>query len=116
MDKRREVEAAEAMGKADGTKKKKKATKKKAVRKTTRKRAKSKSSARKRLVWGVFNGNMKEEARFPYQERAAAEEKIEQLRLKSPKKLYFIQPIKEEFTAATAVEAAEEEAAETAEA
>jgi hypothetical protein len=38
---------------------------------------------------------MKEEARFPYDQRDAAEEKINQLRQKSAKKKYFIQPIKE---------------------
>lgn len=37
---------------------------------------------------------MKEEGRFPYDQRAAAEEKIELLRQKS-KKMYFIQPLKE---------------------
>ena len=37
---------------------------------------------------------MKEEGRFPYDQREAAEEKIELLRQKS-KKLYFIQPLKE---------------------
>lgn len=98
LDKRREAEAAEAQGK---TTTKKKATKKKAAAsKTTaaRRRTKVKAAARKRLLWGVFNGNMKEEARFPYHERAAAEAKLEQLRAKSPKKMFFIQPIKEEIT------------------
>ena len=102
LDKRREVEAAEALEAANGSAKKKKATKKKAAKKTakkktTRSRAKAKTSARLRLVWGVFNGSMKEEGRFPYAERDAAEKKIDQLRAKSPKKMFFIQPIKEEI-------------------
>ena len=46
------------------------------------------------LMWAVYNGNMKEEARFPYAERQAADEKLAQLREKSAKKLFFIQPVK----------------------
>jgi len=49
---------------------------------------------RKRLVWIIYNGSMKEEARFNYDQLAEAEERIEALRQKS-KKLYFIQPLKE---------------------
>ena len=45
-------------------------------------------------MWGVYNGNMKEEARFSFGDRQAAEEKLVQLREKSAKKLFFIQPIK----------------------
>jgi len=100
MDKRRELEAAEALEANSGTKKKKskrkRSTKAKASTKR-KKRSKAKSTARKRLVWGVFNGNMKEEGRFPYYDRAAAEEKLEKLKTKSPKKMFFIQPIKEEI-------------------
>ena len=100
LDKRREVEAAEALDSSPKKKKAAKAAKKKTAtakkKKTTRKRA-VKADARKRLVWGVFNGNMKEEGRFPYQERAAAEEKLGKLQTKSPKKMFFIQPIKEEI-------------------
>lgn len=89
MELRKQAEAAEARGvSADVPKKAKKATTTKA------KRLKEKVQARKRLVWVVYNGSMKEEGRFPYDQRAAAEEKIEQLRQKS-KKLYFIQPLKE---------------------
>lgn len=103
LDKRREAEAVEALEKASGKKAtKKKATKKKTTkRKTTKRRTKAKSTARKRLMWGIFNGNMKEEGRFPYHEREAADEKLEALKTKSPKKMFFIQPIKEEITAAT---------------
>ena len=97
LDKRKEVEAAEALEAAGvtTTSKKKKATKKKAKRKTTR--TKKDATVRRRVVWTVFSGNMKEEARFPYEQRKEAEEKLEQLRSKS-KKLYFIQPVKEPIT------------------
>lgn len=92
---RKQAEAAETREPASGEKKKKK--KKKAAKKSTRtkRRTKDKTPQRKKLVWGVFSGSMKEEARFPYEERDAAEEKIKQLRTKSTKKVYFIQPIKE---------------------
>ena len=49
---------------------------------------------RKRLIWGVYSGSMKEEARFPYDQRDEAEKRVKQLEAKSSKK-YFIQPIKE---------------------
>jgi hypothetical protein len=86
---RRQAEAAEAEEKSSP---KKKATKKK---KATRKKKSAKADVRRRLVWGVFTGSMKEESRFPYDQRDAAEERIEQLRAKNAKKLYFIQPVKE---------------------
>lgn len=93
MDLRRAAEAVEAQGgdaatEAAPAKKTRKAAAPKA------KRTKEKPVARKRMIWVVYNGSMKEEGRFPYDQRAAAEEKIEQLRQKS-KKLYFIQPVKE---------------------
>jgi len=89
MELRKQVEAVEARGGSIDAPKK---TKKAAGTKT--KRVKEKIQARKRLVWVVYNGSMKEEGRFPYDQRAAAEEKIELLRQKS-KKMYFIQPLKE---------------------
>lgn len=92
LQKRREMEAAESQDT-----KKSKAKRKKAKRKTTTTRRKTKSVERKRLVWGVFSGSLKEEARFPYDQRAEAEEKLEALRAKG-KKSYFIQPIKEIIT------------------
>ena len=89
MELRKQAEALEARGgSAEAPKKAKKA----AGPKT--KRVKEKVQARKRLIWVVYNGSMKEEGRFPYDQRDAAEEKIELLRQKS-KKLYFIQPLKE---------------------
>jgi hypothetical protein len=94
LELRKQAEAAEAAEAEEGAspKKKKKATKKKATRK---KRVKEKVADRRRLIWGIFNGSMKEEARFPYEERAEAEEKMKALRKKSTKKMFFIQPIKE---------------------
>ncbi|QDT93979.1 hypothetical protein [Gimesia algae] len=88
LEMRRQAEAAEAVSK---TSPKKKAPKKKA----TRKKKAAKAEARRRLFWGVFTGSMKEESRFSYDQRDAAVERIEQLRAKNAKKLYFIQPIKE---------------------
>lgn len=94
---RKEVEAADARGTTDGKKEKAakdKDGKPKAKRKTTVRRTKEKVSQRKRLVWGVYNSSMKEEARFPYDQRAEAEKRVKQLAAKSSK-TYFIQPIKE---------------------
>jgi hypothetical protein len=110
LDMRREVEAADAIEKSEadgaGTKKKKTA-KKKTAKKTTTRRTKVKAPQRKRLVWAVFSGSMKEEARFPYDQRQDAEKKLEQLRAKATKKMYFIQPIKEPLPDAPAPAAAE---------
>ena len=92
LQKRRELEAAEAQGTT-----KTKAKRKKAKRKATTTRRKVKAVERKRLVWGIFSGSLKEEARFPYDERDAAEEKLTALRARG-KKSYFIQPIKEVIT------------------
>ena len=94
---RREVEAAEAAEKEaevevakSGKPKTKAATKKKAATKRTR----EKPPERKRAVWVIYSNNMKEEGRYPYQDKAAAEERLEQLRQKS-KRLYFMQMLKE---------------------
>lgn len=93
MDLRRAAEAAEATeSKASAADAAAPKAKKAAAPKA--KRTREKPVARKRLIWVVYNGSMKEEGRFPYDQRAGAEEKIEQLRQKS-KKLYFIQPVKE---------------------
>ena len=97
LEMRRQAEAAEAEEKSSP---KKKATKKK---KATRKKKSAKADVRRRLVWGVFTGSMKEESRFPYDQRDAAVERIEQLRAKNAKKLYFIQPVKEPLDAETVV-------------
>lgn len=98
LTKRREAEAAEAAGAAAPKKKKAAKKKKKATkRKTTRSRAKKDILERRKLVWAIYGSTMKEEARFPYEERKQAEQKLEQLRSKS-KKSYFIQPLKEPIT------------------
>lgn len=92
LELRKQAEAAETAGEKGGVEKKaKKPTKAAAPR---AKRTKEKVIARKRLVWVVYSGSMKEEGRFPYDQLDAAHEKIEQLKLKS-KKMYFIQPVKE---------------------
>ncbi len=93
--KRLEADAAAAIEKS--TAGGKKAAAKKGTTKTKTTRRKVKQAERKRLIWGVFSGTLREEARFPYNEKAQAEEKLKALREKS-KKLYFIQPIKELIT------------------
>src|SRR5688572_14185211 len=90
---RKEVEAADARDAADGKKDKGKDKEKgvkKAKRKATARRSKEKVLQRKRLVWGVYNSSMKEEARFPYDQRSEAEKKVKALAAKSSK-TYFIQ-------------------------
>jgi hypothetical protein len=94
LELRKQAEAAESQGAAPDTGTKKKKREKDPTKKPTR-RAKSKVAERKRLMWAVFNGSMKEEGRFGYDQRESAEEKVAQLKLKSPKKIYFIQVIKE---------------------
>ena len=96
MELRRMTEAAEAQETSDSEgAPKKKAAKKKAAKRVSR--AKEKVPERRRLVWGVFSGTMKEEARFPYAERDAALEKAEKLSARG-KKRYFVQPVKEVIT------------------
>lgn len=106
---RREVEAAEAAGVPETTKKTRKksaaskdkaekgegkeTTKKKRVAKPRTKRAKE-AAQRRRLVWIVYSSTMREEGRFPFYERDKAEERLQQL-LSKGKRRYFIQPIKE---------------------
>lgn len=84
----------QADGAASKAEKPAKATKAKRATTTKAKRTKEKPAVRKRLIWVLYNGSMKEEGRFPYDQRAEAEEKLELLRSKS-KKLYFIHPVKE---------------------
>jgi hypothetical protein len=97
LDMRRMSEAAEAREAGDDegeAKPKKSRAKAKTPAKKATKRTKEKVAPRRMLMWAVYNGNMKEEARFSYVERQAAEEKLAALREKSAKKLFFIQPIK----------------------
>jgi hypothetical protein len=97
MELRRQAEAAEAGTAADKADKtaKKRVKSKDGVKKASTRRAKVKVAERKRLMWAVYNGSMKEEGRFAYDDRGAAEEKVQQLKLKSPKKIFFIQALKE---------------------
>ena len=106
MDMRRMAEAAErveaeeaAAEKASPTKKaaKKAAPKKRATRKKT-----VKAAPRKLMMWAVYNGSLKEEGRYTFAEREKAEEKLESLRAKSTKKLYFLQPLKVPLSEAAA--------------
>jgi hypothetical protein len=63
-------------------------------------RSKSANAERKRIVWVIFNGAQKEEARFAYSEHQEAEEKLAQLMAKSSKKMFYIQPVKESLSTA----------------
>ena len=95
LELRRMAEAAEKQKKTTGATDGKKPKKRKATkRKTASRKTKDRGHQRKRMVWCVFNGSMKEEGRFPYDQKEAAEAKLELLRSKS-KKLYFLQPVKE---------------------
>ena len=94
LELRKQAEAAEKRGAPDEKETKKKTPRKKS---TTPRAKRTVTPTRKRVVWAIFSGSMKEEARFPYSERAQAEEKLEQLRAKG-KKMYFIQPVKEDMS------------------
>ena len=88
-----------AAKKATTTKKavKKKAVKKKvAKKKAVKRKKKSTEPTRYRLIWGVYSSSMREEARFDYDCRKEADKKAEKLKAKG-KKLYWVQPIKEEI-------------------
>jgi hypothetical protein len=95
MELRRQVEAAGEAGAATDKAAKKRVKTKDATKKPSTRRTKTKVAERKRLMWAVYNGSMKEEGRFAYDQRDSAEEKVQQLKLKSPKKIFFIQAIKE---------------------
>ena len=101
MELRRQAEALEAQqpagGEAKAAKGKKTAVKAKKTTTTKVKKSKDRPSQRKRLVWVVYSPSMKEEGKFAYDQRAAAEERREALKLKH-KKPYFIQPVKEAIT------------------
>lgn len=103
LDKRREVEAAEALGvdgnaEKDGKRKRAVAGAKK---KPVKKKPRTKPIERRRIVWVIYNNTQKEEDRFPYDQKKAAEERIEALRSKS-KRLYWLQAVKEALGAAPA--------------
>jgi hypothetical protein len=98
LELRRQAEAAEGQPATEKAGKKRVKKEKEPGKKPVR-RSKSKVAERKRLMWAVFNGSMKEEGRFPFDQREAAEERIVQLKIKSPKKSFFIQAIKETIAA-----------------
>jgi hypothetical protein len=58
-------------------------------------RSKSAAAERKRMVWVIYNGAQKEEARYAYADKEQADEKLAQLSAKSSKRMFYIQPIKE---------------------
>jgi len=97
LELRKETEAAEAAGITDSgeetPRKKKKATRKKAAARKTR----EKPPERKRAVWVLYSGSMKEEGRYPYDQKEAAEERLAVLQGRG-KKLYFMQMVKELIT------------------
>jgi hypothetical protein len=122
LELRKEAEAAEALGARDAdddeldeeldddsddgdvddsddedAPRKPKKAKKKAVKKAVArpKRTKVKAAVRKRLVWVVYSNSMKEEGRYAYAERKAADERAETLSQKSGKKAYFVLGVKE---------------------
>jgi hypothetical protein len=69
-----------------------------ATKKTVKRKKKSTEPTRFRLIWGVYSSSMREEARFDYDSRKDADKKADQLTAKG-KKLYWVQPIKEEIIA-----------------
>ena len=89
MELRRQADIAATM-EADAEAKKRQPAKRSA---SARKKS-GKAAPRKMLMWAVYNGSLKEEGRYTYAERDKAEEKLEALRAKATKKLYFLQPIK----------------------
>lgn len=91
---RREAEAAEALSSSKSPAKKKKAAK----RKTTARKTREKAPERKRVVWVIYSGSMKEEGRFAYDQKEAADDKLAALRARATKKLYFMQLVKELVT------------------
>lgn len=99
LDLRKMNEAAEAREAADSGEKnaggkKKTALAAPAKKKTVKKKSRAKPVERRKIVWVIFNNTQKEEDRFPFEQKKAAEERLEVLRSKS-KRLYWLQPIKE---------------------
>ncbi len=103
LELRRQGEAVEARGESaapDAEAKPSKARKASGATKAKKapsksRKAKEKAPQRKRLVWVVFSPTMKEEGRFAYDQRTAAEEKVAALKVRYNNKPYFIQPVKE---------------------
>ena len=95
-EKRAEFEAAEAAEAAEnaagGTTKK--AAKKKKAATPRASRSKAVADVRMKLFWGVFNQSLKRVALYEYDEKAAADEKADELS-KSGKSPHFVQKVKE---------------------
>ena len=70
---------------------------------TSAKIRKTRAKKRMRARWGVFDGSMKQVAIFDYNQRAAADEKLADLREKK-KGLHFMQIVKEPMPEALAAE------------
>ena len=105
MELRRQADIAETM-EADAEAKKRAP----ARRSSSSRRKSTKAAPRKMLMWAVYNGSLKEEGRYTYAERDKAEEKLEGLRAKATKKLYFLQPIKVPLADAAAAGLSKEDA------
>jgi hypothetical protein len=98
LELRRQAEAAEAQEKEKAAttsetgvaSRKKSATK----RKATTRRVREKPPERKRAVWIIYSGSMKEEGRYPYDKKEEAEARLDALKQRG-RKLYWLQLVKE---------------------
>ena len=100
---RQEASAPAADEAAEAAPKKKAKAKRPAVPRVKKPRAK-KAPPRMRARWGVFDGAMKQVAVFDYNQRAAADEKLADLRGRQ-KGPYFLQIVKEPMPEPAAPEA-----------
>jgi len=94
---RREVEAAETQDESVAEITKAKPKKKAAKRKAAVRRTREKPPERKRVTWVLYSGSMKEEGRFSYDQKEAADARLTVLQNRG-KKLYFMQLVKELIT------------------
>lgn len=94
LELRKQAEAAEKNPVSETTSAAAAKKKKKATKKRTTRRSKEEVIERKRLVWVIYTATLREEARFPYEQRAEAEDRLQQLLAKG-KRTYFLQPVKE---------------------
>ena len=94
---RREVEAADTQNEKGAETTKAKLKKKAAKRKAAVRRTREKPPERKRVVWVLYSGSMKEEGRFAYDQKEAADARLTVLQNRG-KKLYFMQLVKELIT------------------
>jgi hypothetical protein len=94
---RREVEAADTPDEGGAATTKAKPKKKAAKRKAAVRRTREKPPERKRVAWVLYSGSMKEEGRFAYDQKEAADARLTVLQNRG-KKLYFMQLVKELIT------------------